>query len=472
LDGLLQRVWNFLISKKLAIYLIITLTIVTTVGSLVPQESYSTHTDINNWLDAFSSIAPVIRFLELYHFYNTWWYQAIAVAFGISTMACTIEQIRVQWKRGQPVLLKPEKILQLKNSFELTVPGDKETIYKQVTSFFEKKKYVLYGDKSSFHARHNAWARWGLPFFHVSLVVILFWAIISLGFLSRGVIEVAEGQTVAENHQAYRYLDEGRFFNEGHGNFKITLKKLDVKYTSAGPPQDADASFIFESAKGTVREKVLNKSQEAKFEGFHIYLDKFSFTPLIILKDSSGQWITGNFYNISVKEEDTGQLYQERINIPNTNFLAIVNVYPDLDKKTTYQMFNAYRPVNPGMDIELQDKTNNRVLYKGTIRLGETVKFGDYQLEFPELRRFAQLIVARDPGVAVIFSGFWLSVVSLLAFYLFIPKEVWIHVEEASGGSCRVVLGGRSFRFKSLFAAEFGDYRERLQTLLIKDDDR
>lgn len=479
---LLQRAWAVLISKKLAVYLIISLTAATTMGTLVPQESYLTQTDVDNWLAAFPTIAPLVRLLGLYHFYNTWWYQAIAFIFGVNTLACTIEQIRVQWRKNQPVQLPAARILQLNNSGEIMVTGAPGQILDRVKAFLDTERFRVYMGKGSLHAVKNNWGRWGLPLFHVSLVIILFWAVLSLGFLSRGVIEITEGQTIQENHQAYRYLDEGRFFNEAHGNFLLTLQKLEVKYSSNGPPEDAEATMLFQTGNGIVQKQVLNKSQEGRFRGFNIYLGKMGYAPLLIVKDSSGKWIAGNFYNVSAVKDESGEYYQQKLEIPEAGMLVNVKLYPDIERKENYRDINAYSPVKPGMDIQVLDtvsakgidktaaQTANNVAYEGTIKLGETVNLQNYSLEFPELRRYAELIVVRDPGVIVIFTGFWLAVVSLLVYYLFVPKEVWVTVEETGPGTCRLVVGGRSLRFKNLFAAEFRVYQDKLQTLMLKDD--
>lgn len=483
-----QRVWLALISKKVAVYLIITLTIATTVGNLVPQESYLTADEVNNWLAAWPTIAPLIRLLGLQHFYNTWWYQVIALLFGVNTLACTIEQFRIQGKRYGCEHWPAERILQLNNAWEMRVPGDPQQVLAKVAAVLEGERFSLFLDKNSLQARKNIWGSWGLPLFHVSLLIILMWAVISLGFSSKGVVEITEGQTIQENHQAYRYLEEGRFFQEAHGNFSITLEKMEVKYKADGPPEDANATLLFKTAQDS-QEQVLNKSQEGRFKGFNLYLSKLGYAPLLIIKDTSGKWITGNFYNVAPSKDESGELYREEINFPETGMVVKLRFYPNLTGKDNPQQQNAYTPLNPGIDIEVlvpakeklndQEKAtsgdstqgNYQVDYQGTVRLGETVKLSNYQLEFPELRRYGEFIIARNFGVTVIFAGFWLAVISLLIFYLFLPKEVWVKVENVGQGTCRLVCGGRANRFKNLFAAEFREYQENIASLLLKDDD-
>jgi cytochrome c biogenesis protein len=65
------------------------------------------------------------------------------------------------------------------------------------------------------------------------------------------------------------------------------------------------------------------------------------------------------------------------------------------------------------------------------------------------------LSVQRDPGADVVYVGFIILFLTLVAVFFFSHQRVWAAIEEASDGTARVVLGGNSNRGLNGFGEKF-----------------
>jgi len=90
---------------------------------------------------------------------------------------------------------------------------------------------------------------------------------------------------------------------------------------------------------------------------------------------------------------------------------------------------------------------------------------GGYTFKLTDFEKVADqhiLAIQRDPGATVVYIGFTLLIITLVAVFFFAHKRVWA-VVTPEGGACSVVLGGNSNRSQGAFDEKFSALIARLQ---------
>jgi cytochrome c biogenesis protein len=66
------------------------------------------------------------------------------------------------------------------------------------------------------------------------------------------------------------------------------------------------------------------------------------------------------------------------------------------------------------------------------------------------------LSVQRDPGTTVVYVGFILLFITLVAVFFFSHQRVWVMIEPLGEGSNRIIVGGNANRSLGAFDVKFG----------------
>jgi cytochrome c biogenesis protein len=76
-------------------------------------------------------------------------------------------------------------------------------------------------------------------------------------------------------------------------------------------------------------------------------------------------------------------------------------------------------------------------------------------VEFEKVPDAHILSVQKDPGATVVYVGFLMLMMTLVAVFFFSHQRVWAHIEEKGAGEFAVVLGGNTNRNKLGFGDRF-----------------
>jgi hypothetical protein len=214
-------------------------------------------------------------------------------------------------------------------------------------------------------------------------------------------------------------VKKGRFFKipKLKDLGEIYFHKLHPSYWAEGKERGVANEIALGEDVQQERKKIIYVNHPLKYKGFEFYRDKDGFSPLFVLRDSLGRVLYGAYAPLqSIEQKDGTYLYRSgsavapgSFNFPQDPQLQPIfrlqtTYYPDQKKKRAGEVFFQVWQFNPGHIAEGQGE-----LFKGKAALGEMVKAGDFFLSMEEVRYWTSMKVIYRPGLAIIFSSFWLG---------------------------------------------------------------
>lgn len=250
-------------------------------------------------------------------------------------------------------------------------------------------------------------------------------------FFFDGIIRLTEGETLNCSEPGnYDEITKGRFFGipKLRGLGEIHFFKLHTPYLVEGKVKEvANEIALAEDVKRGER-KIIYVNNSLKYRGFELYRNKEGYSPLFVLRDKDGRVVRGSYVPLqSIRQEDGTFLYRSgNIDAPGSFpfpqdqeiapvFRLQTTYYPDKNKKRAGEvLFRVWKhdpsnPFNPGSSFYGQPE-----LFKGKAALREKVKVGDYFLSMDEVRYWTSMNVNYRPGLAIIFSSFWVICVGVI----------------------------------------------------------
>ena len=196
--SLMDRVWNFFISVKLAIITLIVLAVTSILGTIIeqnqPPEKY--HQIYEDWAFA------LMDRINLFDMYHSVWFLFILVLFTVNLSCCTIDR----FPRMLKVVRNPrtkldgslEKTLSLSHRWKKkgTLPEWAGKYAEVLSASFAKPKVTEDGGEVHLYAETGVASRFGVYVTHLSIIIIFIGALRGtvLGF--KGYVNIPEGEMI------------------------------------------------------------------------------------------------------------------------------------------------------------------------------------------------------------------------------------------------------------------------------------
>ncbi|MFF2482121.1 cytochrome c biogenesis protein ResB [Paenibacillus sp. NPDC058071] len=200
--NIIDRVWNFFSSVKIAIYLIIITLLASMLGTIYPQEN----SFLNNfepstyYKQQYGSLGQLYYELGLSRTYESWWFITLLVMIGTSLVICSLDRVLPLYKAlsKQQVRKHLRFILRQKTVYKGKVEGSAEKWTAEFAEHLKRKRYRVYVDGTALLAEKNRFSRWGPYINHIGLILFL------LAILARSIpgwqmdsyVTVQDGETV------------------------------------------------------------------------------------------------------------------------------------------------------------------------------------------------------------------------------------------------------------------------------------
>lgn len=369
---------KFLQSKKLAIWLIIALTLASLAGVIVPQEVQGKG-EYAVWAQKYPLFIPIVKLLGLNQVFQTKWFLILGLIFFGNLTSCTLGQINRVWKLRR------------------TLRRDEHTVPK------------------------GFWGVLGNCVFHIGLVIIVVGGLLSLGYKMSGYVEIAEGEAFMESHRNYASLTEGPLFNENHLGFQVTVNKLNRIFKDDGQLDYVISRFTVADSGREPFEATAERGQPFTYRGTTFYYSKSGFAPFVTIKDPRGQTVLEGYavFN-SMWHNNTGE-YNMDLALPGTALVLKARFYPDAVSKDGRMTTKTVKLTNPVIQALVME--NNNPAGKLEFRPGRNATFKGWTIGMSDVRLWAGFEVVRDPGAPVIFTGFLICLSGLIMSFLFTPRK-------------------------------------------------
>jgi cytochrome c biogenesis protein len=452
--NLIDKIWDFFASVKLAIILFALIATTSIVGTILEQRADPTkNIQILNRLfgeSLGSSIFSILDKLGFTDMYHSWWFISLLVLFAINLIICSLERL----PRALNIIKEPlsplteERIKRLQIVRTISLKGNLETSRELInnalkTSGFnwnevkEEKGYQYYSQKGKY-------SRLGVYFTHLSILIILIGVIlgISLGFT--GFINLPEGaatSVIITNNEKEIPL-----------GFSIRCDNFDVEFygRSDMPKEYRSWLTIFKNGKA-VKRKAIVVNDPLTYEGITFYQASFGTLPNNL---NNGIFIFRVISKDGIKSDLKLRL-GDSFQIPSSTLEGkIIDFSPALridqqGRPFTYtnQMYNPAVYINFYESGKL--KFGGWILrrYPETWLLpeGHRVEFHDYWgVEYTGLQ------VRKDPGVWVVYLGCIIMSIGLFIAFFISHRRIWIKVSEDKNNTT-VIIGGTTNKNKTAF---------------------
>jgi len=437
----IDRVWNFFISVKLAIFTLIALAVASIFGTIVeqnlPPEKY--HEIYEDWAYA------LMDRINLFDMYHSWWFLALLVLFTVNLTCCTLDR----FPRMLKVVRNPRT--KLDDSLEKTLPladrwkkkgSPAEWAPKYAAALSAavgKTRVTEEAGELHLYSETGVASRFGVYVTHLSIIIIFLGAIIGNVAGFKGFVNIPEGESVTQVpvRGGTRMQDLG--FTLRCNSFRVET------YPSGQPKAYISDLSVLEGGREVLRKKDLVVNDPLQYKGIWFY------------QSSYGQ-AGGTTAKVEVRRPDGSPVRvlslppNEPASLPGYGTLSGVN----FDRN--------YQGGGPALQVILEKPGKPRSIFwlvQGKPDL-DRQRNDSLVLSFDGLntRMFTGLQVARDPGVNVVWLGCALMVIGIIMAFFLSHQRVWMRLTQGPDGRTAVVLAGSANRNRLAFEKKF----EKIQT--------
>ncbi|REK77290.1 cytochrome c biogenesis protein ResB [Paenibacillus paeoniae] len=312
----IDKIWSFFSSVKIAIYLIVITFLTAMLGTIYPQES----TFINNfdpstyYEQTYGLPGKLYYMLGLSHTYESWWFIGLLVMIGTSLVICSLDRVLPLYRalNKQQIRKHHQFISRQKTVFAADIGGDPKEWMTNFGTQLKRRGYKVHqeeGQGTALLAEKNRFSRWGPYINHIGLILFL------LAILARSIpgwqmdayVSVPDGDTVKIAGTNY-YIKSEKFIIEFYTDDELP-EQLQGKARAKNYETQAVLYACVSVCNDPLKEPVLEEVKRHNiivnhplvYDGLKLYQFDFDLKPRLnavnpILEDKQSGEKYGPFY--------------------------------------------------------------------------------------------------------------------------------------------------------------------------------
>jgi len=177
---LVDRIWNFFSSVKIAVYLIVITLIGASFGTVFTQESTLINLTERSeyaayYKEQYGTAGVIYHALGLSRTYESWWFIALLVMIGTSLVICSLDRVLPLYRAlsKQQIRKHPQFIKRQHVVYAADVAGDPNEWVEKFGKELKRKNYRVHKEDGALLAEKNRFSRWGPYINHIGLIVFL-----------------------------------------------------------------------------------------------------------------------------------------------------------------------------------------------------------------------------------------------------------------------------------------------------------
>jgi cytochrome c biogenesis protein len=305
--SLLDRVWSFFSSVKIAVYLIVITLLSSMLGTVYPQENTFINMDPSVYYkETYGTAGYIYYLLGLSHTYESWWFIGLLFMIGTSLVVCSLDRVLPLYRAlsKQQIRKHPRFLQRQKVTFTGPLPGQdgsgqqsaEEWVSKMAVQL-KKQHFRVHTEDGALLAEKNRFSRWGPYINHIGLIIFL------LAVLMRSIpgwhmdqyMGFIEGQTVKLPDTPY-YLKNERFTvsfydkNEMSAQFQVKDREVPKVYETQAVLYECTDKCDNPSEQPVLKEVhrqniIVNKP--LTYKGLQAFQFDYKETPMLLSIDPS-----------------------------------------------------------------------------------------------------------------------------------------------------------------------------------------
>ena len=459
-------------SVRLGVFLLCLLGLACLIGMLIVQQN------VDGFENYYAALTPaqrlVYRKLGFFDIYHAWYFNALLALLSLNIILASIDRFPKTWIYfSKPQVTVPLRWLaDQKGTVELKSPFAPEEAQAQVRSLLREHgwKKIRMGEKAGrtfMFAESGAWNRLGAYAVHVGLLTIFLGGFLTAQLGTTGNLPLAPGESsnlIEENVVELDKVDQVT----KRLPFDVTFTDIEQKLIkkegpiTAGNTIDWITRFTISDETG-MHAAMVQMNRPFDYRGYRFF--QASFVAI------------GRARNITVDATRAGQPEAQRLTIGRdggvtlddgtrvrfSEFRGNFRIGPEdpNDDTSTYPNPAAVLQVTPpGGTVETAYAFGPKMADIPVARkpvAGYTFKL----IDFEKVADRHILSVQRDPGATVVYIGFLLLCLTLVAVFFFSHQRVWVVFDRSDVGPLTVTVGGHTNRNQNSFIDKISQFAGR-----------
>ena len=425
-----NALWNLFTSVKLTLGLLIVLAVTSIFGTVIPQQEGA--------MELAERLSPglvsLLSSLQLFDMYHSLWFRLIIGTLALNLIICSLHRFPSALKRFQaaPKLdrSKPFEDLPPHRNFNaagkldevLTLTaGVLKSKYKRIHQKESEDAIVLYAEKGRF-------SHLGVYLIHLSVLIILIGSIVGSLFGFEAYVNIPEGETI--NKVRLRKNETVSTLP-----FDVRCDRFLVEFYENGAPKEYRSDLAFMEDGKVALQGALLVNHPITFEGITFY--QSSYRPIAgdkvrikLSRDGNNpgpsalELIRGNTLELPGKEGHF-QVVEVAEDFRGLGPAALVSVHPHEGDKKEFWIFQ---------NFEMIRKRFPPAMLRSPSLDPSAFKPYTFSLEGVEMKYATGLQVSRDPGVPLVWTGFFLIMIGLFVTFFTSHRSIWIRIAKTKRG--------------------------------------
>jgi cytochrome c biogenesis protein len=414
-----QKIFRTLADLRFSIFILLLISVFSIIGTVIEQdqsiETYKLNYPLTKPIFGFFSWDLILKF-GLDHVYKTWWFLGLIFLFGCSLTFCSfLQQLpslkiarRCQFFRTTNSFYRL-KISTILNQFSFT----------KILSRIKEREYSIFHQKNMVYCYKGLIGRIAPIIVHFSMILVLLGTIIGslFGFKAQEIIPKTE------NFHVQNILATGPSTIISQSSARINDFWITYTPTKTISQFYSDISFLDWQGNETNR-KTISVNYPAVQDGIYYYQTDWNLIGLRI-ENLKGQMIEYPLLNIF---RNSDKLWLTWISNPKFPQEGVIGIIDNLEGYCSIY--------------------NSMGQFLGNLEINETNTFLQ-PLTLFEILSSTGLQIKADPGIPLIYFGFFFLMISTLISYI-TYSQIWLIRENN-----RLFIGGTTNRAIFEFELEF-----------------
>jgi cytochrome c biogenesis protein len=414
-----QKVFRFFANLKFSIFILLLISLCSIIGTVIEQdqsiEIYKVNYPLTNPVFGFLSWDRILYF-GFDHVYKTWWFLFLIFLFGCSLVLCSFLQQLPALKiaRRCQFFRVTNAFYKLNNSTILT-----NFSFSKILSTIQNQRYSIFQQKNMVYCYKGLIGRIAPIIVHFSMILILVGTIVGslFGFKAQEIVPRTE------NFHIQNILSNGTFSLIPKNSARVNDFWITYTKTKTISQFYSDISIL--NKKGNeIQRKTISVNSPLITNGIYYYQTDWSLISLRF-KNTKTQTIEYPLINVFPSQEKIWLTW-----ISNSQFLqdGIIVLLDNLEGYCSIY--------------------NNMGQFLGNLELNERLNF-EQPITFSEIISSTGLQVKTDPGIPLIYLGFFFLMISTLISYI-TYSQIWLIQKNH-----QLFIGGTTNRALFEFELEF-----------------
>ncbi|MFF5254746.1 cytochrome c biogenesis protein ResB [Streptomyces leeuwenhoekii] len=474
--------WRQLTSMRVALLLLLLLSLGAIPGSLIPQTGIDA-TKVEDFRQRHETLAPIYDKLGLFHVYSSVWFSAIYILLFVSLIGCIVPRT---WQfvgqlRGRPPKA-PKRLTRLPAYTTWRTEAEPEQVREAALALLKKRRFRAHAAGDAVAAEKGYLREVGNLAFHIALIVMLIAFAWGQLFKFEGNKLILEGDGFSNTLTQYDDQKSGTLFTpDDLEPFSFVLKDFKGTYEATGPnrgtPRTYEADVTYSvGAYGEEKKTTVKVNEPLKIDGSKVYLVSHGYAPVLTVRDGKG--------NVVMDREAVALLPLDA-NVTSSGAVKVMDGYRNAAGKKEQLGFNAFflptyggkgttmlsqfpALINPmlalsayhgdlGVDSGIPqsvyqlDKKNLKEfkdsdgkLFKKQLAIGQTMTLPDGagSVTFEGVKEWAGFQITRQPASGWALAGAVVAIFGLAGSLFIQRRRVWVRAVRGADGVTVVEMAG------------------------------